>query len=75
MKNITYVVSYTYNAGLLGTHKNFKTYDDAKAFATNYMENFKDCNKFYMISRLEVRKVFGITLSREVWHMEEKEEE
>lgn len=75
MKNITYIVSYTYNAGLLGADKAFNTYEDAKAFATNYMKNAQDDNKFYKITRHEVRKVFGITLSHEVWHMEEKEEE
>lgn len=75
MKTITYIVSYSYNAGLLGVDKAFKTYEEAKAFATNYMENFEDCNKFYSITRHEVRKVFGIVLSHEVWHIEEKEEE
>lgn len=74
MKTI-YTVSYSYNAGLLGACQSFKTYEDAKAFAVDYMANFKDCCKSYAINRHEMRKLFGITLSHEVVRMEEEVEE
>ncbi len=47
----TYIVSFTYNAGLLGTEKGFATEEEAREFANKYKNEFEDCGKFYTIEK------------------------
>lgn len=74
MKRTFYTVTHSYNAGLLEACKAFKTYEEAKAFAVDYMANFKDCCKSYAIHCHEMRKLLGITLSHKATLIEENEE-
>jgi hypothetical protein len=57
-QTVKYIVTYTYNAGLLGADKRFDTEEEARAFAENYKNEFEDCDKFYAIDKFTTTKRF-----------------
>ena len=57
-QTVKYIVTYTYNSGLLGADKRFDTEEEARVFAENYKNEFEDCDKFYTIDKFTCTKRF-----------------
>ena len=57
-QTIKYIVTYSYNAGLLGIDKSFKTEMEARALAEKYKNEFEDCEKCYAIDKITYTKRF-----------------
>lgn len=62
MKKTFFRVKHSYNAGLLGTHKDYDSLAEARAFAENYKINFDDCEKWYNIIKITHIVLFGIVI-------------
>lgn len=57
-QTVKYIVTYTYNAGLLGADKSFDTEEEARAFAETYKNEFENCDKCYTINKCISTKRF-----------------
>ena len=66
MTTTIYRVSYSYNAGLLGTHQYFNTEAEVNEFEKEYKTNFKDCCKGYTVDRITTKRVLGVKVKRTV---------
>ena len=49
----SYIVTYSYNAGLLGASKYFETETEARQFEQEY-KNMKDCDKYFKLVKVTV---------------------
>ena len=53
--NTYYTITYSYNAGLLGSTERFNTLEEARAFIEEY-KKMDDCDKNYRLSEVIITK-------------------
>lgn len=58
-----YLVTYSYNAGLLGTDKIFNSIEEVKQFEEWYINQFNDSNKYYEVVEITITKKFFRTIT------------
>ena len=69
----TYIVTITYNAGLLGCTITFDTEAEAMDYAKNYAKDFCDCNKYVTVDKYTKKGFFKKTCEVErIYEWEEQ---
>ena len=53
--NTYYTITYSYNAGLLGSTERFNTLEEARAFIAEY-KKMDDCDKNYRLNKVITTK-------------------
>jgi CRISPR/Cas system CSM-associated protein Csm4 (group 5 of RAMP superfamily) len=69
-----YNIIYSHHAGTVAAQHNAKTYDEIRAFAEECKVD-NDADKWYLINRVDITKLLGITVKSvvttiESWHEE-----
>ena len=73
--NTYYIITFSYNAGLLGSAERFDTLEDARAFIAEY-KKMADCDKNYRLNEVITtkrmfRKEESVINTIETWCEEE----